>query len=209
MNKYEEGSSKRSRNVTMTGDWKGVLNRCRATVSKEALEKEPSPAFKKSILIAEHNPIRFLRISWEWREIKSWCATHFARHVHLDKYISTQRDDRTGRDRDSAPQSAPVTFIGDGNAQALIDMMRKRLCRQAHPETRAYAEDLKDAITELDPYVGEVLVPNCVYRGACPELKPCGTYEAFRAYVENDCALNIGALSIEQRYALYNEWRKL
>jgi hypothetical protein len=31
-----------------------------------------------------------------------------------------------------------------------------------------------DAVSEQEPEVGACCVPECVYRGFCPEFKPCG-----------------------------------
>ena len=113
--------------------------------------------------------------------------------------MSTQRTDRTGIDRNKLPQDAPVTFTGEANAQALIDTMRKRLCYQASPETRQYAEDLKRAITEVEPEIGNVLVPNCVYRCGCPEMQSCGYYD--RLLQKSGC---LRATDIRIRYDAYN-----
>lgn len=55
--------------------------------------------------------------------------------------------------------------------------MRKRLCRQASPETRAYAEDFKAALHDCEPELADTLVPNCVYRCGCPETKTCGWWD--------------------------------
>ncbi|MBR4856318.1 MAG: hypothetical protein IKU94_06795, partial [Bacteroidaceae bacterium] len=66
---------------------------------------------------------------------------------------------------------------GEANVQHLIDTMRKRLCYQASPETHQYAEDLKLAIHEVEPEIADVFVPNCVYRGGCPEMTTCGYWK--------------------------------
>ena len=160
----------KTKNLSMKGNWVEVVSDCRATVSKPPLDKEPSEKFKWSILIAEHSPIRDIRFRWTWEGMKSWVATHFTRH-HWNCFVSTQRTDRTGVDRDKLPQDAPVNFTGEANVQSLIDTMRKRLCYQASSETRAYAEDLKLVIMANDGAIGSVLCPNCVYRGFCPEFK--------------------------------------
>lgn len=185
--------------LKIKGDWEEVVNDCRATVGKEALGKEPSQKFKRDILISEHSPIRDIQIKWRWRNIKSWVATHWVRHK-WECFVKTQRTDRTGINRDALPQDAPVDFTGDANAQALIDTMRKRLCYQASPETRKYAEDLKVAIHAVEPEISDVLVPNCVYRCGCPELQSCGYWE--RLVKETDGA--ILTADIQQRYGLYN-----
>ena len=46
--------------VKRVTDWNRVLNAARMTVHKARIEKEPTDAFKKSILMAEHSPIRLL-----------------------------------------------------------------------------------------------------------------------------------------------------
>ena len=153
-----------------------MLNDCRASVNKHPLDKEPSEQFKLLILIAEHTPIRNLHIRWKWFNIPSWCATHWVRHMWYS-LVSTQRPDKTGTKR--SDPNTPVTFIGEANPQNLIDSWRKRLCYQASDLTRQYAEDFKRTIYTQDPYVSRVLVPNCIYRGGCPESNTCGFYDKF------------------------------
>jgi len=184
--------------LKVKGDWQEVVDDCRATVGKFPLGHMPTSAFKTGLLIAEHSPIRDISIKWRWTDIKSWIATHWVRHK-WECFVRSQRSDRTGIPRDKLPQDAPVDFIGEANAQALIDTMRKRLCYQASPETRAYAEDLKRAIHEVQPELADVLVPNCVYRGGCPEINECGYYWSL-------CNRRFGADSrvIRTRYAAYN-----
>lgn len=184
------------------GDWEEVANDCRSTVGKGELGHEPSHTFKKAILFAEHSPIRDIHIKWIWSDIKSWIATHFSRHM-WECFIRSQRSDRTGVPRDKLPQDEIVSFVGDANIQNLIDTMRKRLCYQASTETRKYAEDLKIAIHEVEPEIADVLVPNCFYRGFCPEMKTCGFWEHM---LEKMSVEDI--LDGEKRYAVYNEWIK-
>ena len=184
--------------LKVKGDWQEVIDDCRSTVSKPPLGHEPSGKFKKNILIAEHSPIRDISFRWKWTGIKSWVATHWVRH-HWECRVSTQRSDRTGIDRNKLPQDAPVDFVGEANVQSLIDTMRKRLCYQASPETRAYAEDLKRAVTEVQPEIGNVLCPNCIYRCGCPELSTCGYYQKL---VEKDS--RIASTNIAERYEAYN-----
>lgn len=100
------------------GDWIEVVSDCRSTVGKPPLDHEPSAEFKRKILIAEHSPIRDISVKWTWHGIKSWVATHWSRHK-FEKYIKSQRSDRTGIPRDKLPQDAPVDFTGDANVQAL------------------------------------------------------------------------------------------
>lgn len=186
--------------VKVKGDWQDVVDDCRATVGKESLGKEPSPEFKRSILISEHSPIRNISIKWKWRDIKSWVATHWSRHK-WECYIQTQRTDRTGIDRDKLPQDAPVTFTGEANCQHLIDSFRKRLCFMASLETRMSAEELKAEIHEIQPEIADVLVPNCVYRCGCPEPMGCSWYK----YI-TEVRPKMKSTDIMERYEEYNDW---
>ena len=61
------------------------------------------------------------------------------------------------------------------NAQALINISRKRLCSCAAAETREAWKQVKAAIREVDPVLADKMVPECIYRGFCPEfMNPCG-----------------------------------
>jgi hypothetical protein len=187
--------------IKIKGDWQDVVNRCRATVGKDDLGKEPSRKFKRDILMAEHSPIRELHISWRWRGIKSWVATHWVRHI-WECYVKTQRTDRTGIERDDLPQGALVDFHGEANPQHTIDTWRKRLCRQAAIDTRHYAEDFKVALHDPEPEWSDSLVPNCVYRCGCPELTPCGYWDRLVKATNGE----ILTADLQKRYDLYNAY---
>lgn len=183
--------------IKIKGDWQEVVDDCRATVGKGGLGKEPSTEFKRKILIAEHSPIRDIIIKWKWQGIKMWITVHWARHK-WEKFVQTQRTDRTGVERDDLPQSALLNFTGEANVQHLIDTLRKRLCHQASRETREYAEDFKIVLHGIEPEISDVLVPNCVYRGGCPEMHECGYWQKFVKGVDiND--------TIQTRYDKYNK----
>lgn len=191
--------------INIKGDWTEVLNDCRHTVSKPPLDKEPSESFIKRVLISEHSPIRSIRFKWLWEGIKSWCCTHWVRHM-WECFVGTQRTDRTGIDRDEIPQGTLVNFIGEMNIQNAIDTQRKRLCYQASTETRECAEDLKITLYNHPTmhYVADVMVPNCVYRCGCPEHMgaPCEFFTKLNEHLD-------GALAntdIQARYDAYNEW---
>lgn len=191
--------------IKIKGDWAEVVDDCRSTVGKSPLGKEPLEQFKRNILIAEHSPIRDLIVKWKWLAMPSWVSVHWVRHK-WEKFVKTQRTDRTGIDRTKLPQDAPVDFTGEANAQALIDTMRKRLCYQASPETREYAEDFKATLHQIEPELADVLVPNCIYRCGCPEMSKCpfgerSLFMTLRAYNPD-----VTSTSILKRYAVYNAW---
>ena len=155
--------------------WPEVKGAARTTIGKDGNGLPPDDAWKKNILLAEHSPIRLIRFRWKWQSLKSWVSVHFVRHkIGIEHWVTTQRSDRTGVDRDSAPQDAPVSHMCEANAQALITTSRKRLCNQASPETRKAWQEVKDKLQEIDPVLASVMVPECIYRGFCPEMKCCG-----------------------------------
>ena len=194
--------------IKIKGDWEEVVDDARATVGKESLGKDPSSAFKRKILMAEHSPIRDIIFKWRWLGMPHWVTVHWVRHK-WEKFVRTQRTDRTGVDRTKLPQDEPQNFTGEANVQALIDTMRKRLCYQASPETRRYAEDLKRTIHGVEPEIGDILVPNCVYRGGCPEMARCPLAQHGRglSYWELLIEKTDGAIltdDLQKRYDIYN-----
>ena len=194
--------------LKIKGDWCEVLDDCRSTVGKESLGKEPSSRFKRAILMAEHSPIRDIIFKWRWPNMPHWVTVHWVRHK-WEKFVRTQRSDRTGIDRTKLPQDEPQNFTGEANVQALIDTMRKRLCYQASPETRKYAEDLKLTIHAVEPEIADVLVPNCVYRGGCPEMSKCPLAQQGRglSYWKLLVEKTDGAIltdDLQERYDIYN-----
>lgn len=169
--------------LKIRGSWREVADAARTTVSMKPGKKDPSSRWKKNMLLAEHSPIRQLMVKWKW-SIKSWISVHFVRHkIGIEHYVSTQRDDRvasTGTDerrdsrRDDKSQSAIVTHECIANAQSIINISRKRLCQQAHKETRDTWKEFLNELKEIEPELVSVCVAECVYRGFCPELRGCG-----------------------------------
>lgn len=192
-------------NFKIKGDWQEVVDDCRNTVSKPPLGKDPSDAFKENIVISEHSPIRDIIFRWKWVDIKSWVATHFARH-RWEKFISTQRTDRTGINRDELPQGALVDMQCEANVQHLIDTSRKRLCFMASKETREAWEMVKREVQEVEPQIGIALVPNCIYRCGCPEMGACKRYAKFRDWCYEMQGKNLSEVSISERYKLFDQY---
>ena len=173
--------------------WKRVLNAARRTIGKEPLDKEPSNSWKAKILLAEHSPIRLLEYDWSWNTIKQWVTAHLVRHHEgCEKFVHSQRGDRRAilgeynvKSRDELPQGALNDMDMSANAQALINISRKRLCNCASKETREVWQQVKDAVREVDPVLADKMVPECLYRGFCPEfMSPCG-YSKTKKYQED------------------------
>lgn len=161
--------------IEFADSWESVKEAARSTIGKDGAGKYPDDKWKKQILLAEHSPIRRLRVRWKWVDIAYWVSVHFVRHKFgIEHWVSTQRTDRTCEDRTEKTQDAPVTHECEANAQALINISRKRLCMQAAPETRIAWTEVKDEIAKDDPVLASVMVRECVYRGFCPEKNCCG-----------------------------------
>lgn len=123
---------------------------------------------------AEHSPIR-TQLYWvEMYSIPTFVSVHLVRHhVGVQHFVQTNRDDLGGV---AADRNTPINHAMLINAQGLIDMARKRLCGKAHESTRKVMREIRCAIECLEPTLAEHMVRNCVYRGKCPEKKPCGNF---------------------------------
>jgi len=162
-------------NMKSKGTWREVADAARTTIHMEPGTNEPSDTWKRKMLLAEHSPIRKLVFNWKWKDLKYWCSTHIVRHKFgIEHWVRTQRSDRTGVNRDELPQGALVEHECEANAQAIMFISRRRLCNQASPETRQAWQAVVDSLKTADPALASCCVPECIYRGFCPELKPCG-----------------------------------
>lgn len=188
-------------------DWIRVVNAARRTWGKDPINHEPSVKFKKEILLAEHSPIRLLEYDFTISDIRQWVTVHLVRHHEgCEKFVHTQRQDindeiehitktiidiftREGllkdgwRERDYLFQGQPNDMDMTCNAQAFINISRKRLCYGCpSPETRMAWEIVIEKLSEIDPILAEKCVPECVYRGFCPENRRCCGYVNSNAY---------------------------
>ena len=182
-------------NMVMSTTWKRALNAARRTIGKEPIDKEPSKSWEAKILLAEHSPIRLVEYEWTWKDLKQWVSVHFARHHEgCEKFVHTQREDRRKLDvpRDELPQGSLNDMDMVANAQALINISRKILCSCASPETRTAWKQVKEAIRQIDPVMADKMVPECVYRGFCPEwMKSCGYYNSKKYKKERKTYLKV------------------
>lgn len=180
-------------------DWIRVVNAARRTVGKKPIDHEPSDAFKRQILLAEHSPIRLLEYDFTIENIRQWVSVHLVRHHNgCEKFVHTQRQDINAEIEKITKQIIDIfdeegllrygwkprdyMFQGEGNdmdmtcnAQAFINISKKRLCSKASAETRLAWKIVIDALREVDPILAEKCVPECLYRGFCVETKRgCG-----------------------------------
>lgn len=113
----------------------------------------PTNEWKRKLLMSEHSPIRRIKIYWRWKDIKYWVSVHIVRHkIGIEHWVTTQRTDRTGVNRDESTQESFVNHACEADAQALINMSRKRLCYCASKETSGY-NHTDEFIIELSEYL--------------------------------------------------------
>lgn len=175
MEKIKGGEIRLIERFDILGNWLDVKRAAMTTIGKDRPGVHPDDSWKKRALLAEHSMIRRMRFSWVWADLKSWVSVHFTRHkIGIEHFVSTQRTDRTGINRDELRQDTPVRHECEANAQALINISRKRLCSCASPDTRRAWEAVKREVAMRDPVTASVMVRECVYRGFCPEFSSCG-----------------------------------
>jgi thymidylate synthase ThyX len=152
-------------------DWMLCKQCALVTVGKNAVT-EPDIKWKHEILEARHSPIRVLNFVFEL-EIPYWVSVHLCRHIHAQPFVKSQRNDRQSEyDRNEAPQNAPVTMLWYMNAEELMVIANKRLCKQASEETRNVVQAMCDEVIKICPEFLGLLVPMCQY-GRCHEMFPC------------------------------------
>lgn len=190
-----------TRMVCPKADWIRVVNAARRTWGKIPINHEPSDKFKRKILLAEHSPIRLLEYDFTIENLRQWVTVHLVRHHEgCEKFVHTQREDinqeiekitkrmmdllyeagllaEGWKPRDYMFQGSPNDMDMTCNAQAFINISRKRLCKGCpSPETRQAWELIIEYLKEVDPILASKCVPECIYRGFCPEFERCCGY---------------------------------
>lgn len=182
-------------------DWMRIKLACMTTISKQA-GKEPGVEWKKKLLICRHSPIRRGEVSWKWETIPYAISTHFARHHEgCEKFIGTERTDRTGIDREERSQMNYVPMEMDANLQALMNISEKRLCMCADPTTRKYWEAVIKALRQYDELIAWSNVPQCIRCGGCVEpFSECSFYDNLMKDMSKE-----DQMDVTRRYDIYNE----
>ena len=159
-------------------DWMWVKRCALGTEGKDA-KTPPTLEWKRSILKAEHSPICELQFSFELINVPYWVTVHLCRHhVGFQAYVESQRNDRQDKyDRNAARQDEPITMRCTVNAMELMHIAHKRLCNLASPETREVVTRMCRQVLGYYPEFRDLLVPDCIYKGGCHEMRGCGLYE--------------------------------
>lgn len=171
--------------VNKITDW-GLVHKLALATAGLAPKNQPTDVWKRRMMRAMHSPVRALQFVVSFT-VPYWVSVHLVRHnVGVQHFVQSQRTDRTGEPRDKKPQDEPVRHTMLLNAEALVNISKRRLCFQASKETREAWEAVIAAVKEVDPIVAEACVPQCVAYGTCPEMRCCGystlaTWERERA----------------------------
>jgi hypothetical protein len=165
----------RVEDIKILNTWRDVADAARTTIRRAKGDKEVSSSWKMRMLMSEHSPIRKMFVCWKWVNLPYWVSVHFVRHkIGIEHFVSTQRSDRTGVNREVATQDAPVEHECIANFQTMINISRKRLCFKASQETREAWQGVLDEVKKVEPELVHCCVPDCVYRGRCKEFSTCG-----------------------------------
>ena len=148
--------------------------------------QNPSTATLERMYRCEHSPIRTQLFWVELQGIPTFVSVHLVRHKHgVEHFVESNRDDRGGSEETN--RLTPVNHGMLVNAQALINMARKRLCYASHKTTVGVFSRLRNAVRRVDQDLAINMVPECVVRGYCPELRQCqpGMTNVLRAYQDS------------------------
>lgn len=117
---------------------------------------------------------RPLNFAFYLHNVPYYVSTHLARHVHSVPFIKSQRNDRqSDYDRNAARQDAPVDMIWYMNAEELLTVANKRLCRKADPATQEIAKRMRTLVLDHCPEFRGLMAPPCAFMDECPEMEPC------------------------------------
>jgi len=137
---------------------------CQYTSGKSDLKVDVNKMYR-----AEHSPIRTQIFAVHMLDIPTYVSTHFVRHkMGVEHFVKSNR-----RAKESVERNTPVNHMMLLNAQALISMARVRLCNKADKVAQQVMRCIVGQLVIKDKALAEYLVPNCLYRNGCPEMKPC------------------------------------
>lgn len=97
------------------------------------------------------------------------------RHIHAQPFVSTSRPDIDGKQipREEQKKIDPVNMRLFLNAQEIINISRVRLCNKTEKETKKIWNIVIEELRKTEPELANACVPNCIYRGFCPEFESC------------------------------------
>lgn len=163
--------------VEKVTDWDLVYKTALFTQGKVPKKQFPSQEWKRKTVIAQHSPLRTLQFLVTIEDVPSYIHGHLVRHIHMEKYIRTMREDLTGVINDEITRNTPNNGMYLINAQEMIHISNARLCYKASKETREVWENVVEGLSKIEPELAQMCQPNCIKLGYCPEYQPCGFNE--------------------------------
>jgi hypothetical protein len=133
----------------------------------------PSKMTRAKLYRCLHSPVRTILFQIVLPRIPTFVSVHIVRHAQgVTHFVESNRDDRGGTGTED--RNTPVNHGMIANAEALINMSRKRLCYASHARTVGVWMRLRKAMRGVDADLADAMVPECVFRnGVCPELREC------------------------------------
>lgn len=77
-----------------------------------------------------------------------------------------------------AADVAPVDMIWYMNAEELLTVASKRLCRKADPATQEIVKKMRTLVLDHCPEFRGLMAPPCAFMDECPEMEPCNEGQA-------------------------------
>ena len=155
-------------------DWDLVYEMALYTQGKKPSKQFPSEEWKRKTVKAQHSPLRILQFIVYIENVPNFVHNHLVRHVHLQPFISTMREDLTGIPSEEINRTTPNSGAYLINGQEMINVSKLRSCFKASKETRETWNTVIHELCKIEPLLYEMCIPNCVEKGYCPEYKSCG-----------------------------------
>lgn len=149
------------------------------------VEMRNIPLFCASQFVRSNVGVQFFQLSRrtdrggeDFREV----CEDLAKEVELNCFL-TESEQREAEGQiaeiirslsDRFDRYTPVDLACVINAEAIINMSRKRLCAKASSETREIWGKVVEDVRQCDPDLAKHCVKPCVHCGFCREAKPCG-----------------------------------
>lgn len=158
------------------------------------IELEDIPLFVASQFVRSHVGVQFFQLSkrtdrggknfkeeisninYRINEIATQDVSHIMTESEYDDVINGLNgvNEWIAELPENYDRYAPTNLAFICNAEMLINTSHKRLCNNASKETIDIFKKICNAIQVEDSDLYPHLVPQCVYRGVCPEPKCCG-----------------------------------
>lgn len=130
-------------------------------------------------IVANHSTLRCIRFRIIDTRPKSVVMQLIrATKGHPQPEVESSRPDwNGGKERSSNPYEDKL-FMQDHTAESFVEMAKQRLCMRTEERTRkAMTEIVEELRKSKEPFLralGFVCEPQCIWYGACPEIKSCG-----------------------------------